>query len=583
MNDTESLFSGFASVDHDQWKSKVIEELKGANYSKIVWKTPEGIDMEPWYNRHTTAPAPQVPIRRASNRWRICQQIAVGKLLEDPALLDEAIAGGADAIELRFEGVPESAEVEQLLALLRSVDLAKTAFCFSGTFGNPAMLLDALVTLPGFSTNSGALLFDALSAPDSRLPLPTTDLRRSGFRTIAVDTVRFHEAGATITQELAFALAGISDCINRLTDAGIDATEAASAIEIIFATGTSHFSELAKLRAIRAMWPQLLAAYGVPTDATPEPGIFVRSSIRSISTLDPYTNILRLSTEAVAAILGGCDTLQLAEFDPAGSVSKESSERITRNIQLLLREESNLGHVIDPAAGSYYIETMTASLCREAWGLFRKIEAEGGLGVAEANGSIAAMIVPAADARRKAVNTRRQTLVGINRYTVPPSAEVMTALQKMEDTTAEAFEQLRTRMLAHVTAGGVTPRVALWLHGEPSKSSRVAAFAEDYLRTGGFEVLPAVTLDPKTCNCRTLLRDEPDIVVLCWSGESDLTSLPTICDTIQKLRKETIIVMAAKPPENAAALLKAGLDRFIHHGSDAFADLLSLQHKTGVL
>jgi methylmalonyl-CoA mutase len=557
----------------------VLEELKGADYSIIVWKTPEGFDMEPWYNRHTAAPAPQVPFQRTSNRWRICQQIAVDRLLDDPSFLDDAIAGGADAIELCFGGVPENAELERLLSALQAVDLSKIALYFSGAIYDPAALCERLATLPGFASNSGALLYDALTAgANAALPLPP----HPEFRTLAVDTVRFHEAGATITQELAIALSGVSDCLSRMTEAGVDAAEAASAIEIVFAVGTSHFPELAKLRALRAMWPQLLAAYGVPEDATPEPRLFVRSSIRSISVLDPYTNILRLSTEALSAILGGCDTLQLAPFDPAGSVNAELSERITRNIQLLLRDESNLDRVIDPAAGSFYIETMTAQLCREAWRLFQQIEAEGGLSVAEANGTIAAMIAPAASARRKALNTRRRTLVGVNRYTVPPSAEVIATLQTGARK-AEEFEKLRMRMISHVVAGGSTPRAALWLHGDPSKSLRVAAFAEDFLRSGGFEVLPAVTLDPETCNCRVLLRAEPDIVVFCWSGESDLASVSKVCETIQELRKETIIVMASKPPENAEALLKAGLDRFIHLGSDACADLLSLQHKTGVL
>jgi len=578
MSRTESLFSCFPSVDAALWKQRVLEELKGAEYSKIVWKTPEGFDMEPWYNRNTAAPAPEVPFQRVSNRWRICQQIGVDKLLDDPALLDDAIAGGAEAIELCFGGVPENAELERLLSALQEVDLRQVALYLSGAIYDPASLLERLATLPGFASNSGAMLFDVLTAPDTKLPLPA----HLGFRTIAVDTTRFHEAGATITQELAIALSGVSDCLNRMTEAGADGAEAAAAIEIVFAVGTSHFPELAKLRAMRAMWPQLLAAYGVAADASAEPRIFVRSSIRSISTLDPYTNLLRLSTEALSAILGGCDTLQLAPFDPAGSVNAELSERITRNIQLLLREESSLGHVVDPAAGSFYIETMTASLCREAWKLFQQIEAKGGLGVAEASGTIAAMIAPAASARRKAVNTRRRTLVGINRYTVPPSAEVVAAL-KHGAAKAEEFEKLRMRMVAHAAAGGSTPRAAIWLHGDPSKSLRVAAFAEDFLRSGGFEVLPAVTIDPKTCNCRTMLRAEPDIVVFCWSGDSDLANVPTICATIQELRKESIIIMAAKPPENAEALLRAGLDRFIHLGSDAYADLLSLQHKTGVL
>jgi len=584
MNDTESLFSGFPAVDHEQWKSKVLDELKGADYSKVVWKTPDGFEMEPWYNRHTAATAPAVPFRRSTNRWRICQQIAVGRLLDDPALLAGAIAGGADAIELRFDGTPESAELEKLLEALRSIDLAKIAFYFSGLIGEPTPLLETLTTLPGFASNSGALLFDALANPDADLPLPSAEKTGSEFRTIAVDTVRFHHDGATVAQELAFALAGLSDCLDRMTDAGVDATKAASAIEIVVACGTSHLPELAKLRALRSIWPQLLAAWGVPAETMPEPRLFVRASSRSFSVLDPYTNILRLSTETLSAILGGCDTLQVTPFDPTGSLSPEFSDRIARNIQLLFREESTLDRVVDPAAGSYYIETLTSKLGREAWRIFVKIQAEGGLREAEASGFISSLIASSAEVRQKEIDTRRRTLVGINRYTVPPSPEVVTAVrQRLGGTAINSYEELRMRMLAHAAAGGSTPRAALWLHGDAAKSQRVASFAEDFLRSGGFEVLAPVTLDAAPENCKALLSDKPQIVVLCWASEESFVAIPDVCKAIHEVDGECVVIMAAKPPAQADELLHAGLDRFIHLGSDAFADLLALQHKTGVL
>jgi len=584
MNDTESLFSGFPAVDHAQWKSKVIDELKGADFSKVVWKTPDGFEMEPWYNRHTAAPAPEVPFRRSTNRWRICQQIAVTRLLDNPALLGDAVAGGADAIELRFEKLPENAELKQLLDVLKSIDLSQIALYFSGNIADPALLFDALATLASFGSNSGAILFDALAALEADLPLPTAEIKGSGFRTIAVDTVRFHHAGATVAQELALALAGLSDCLDRLTDAGVDATKAASAIEIVVACGTSHLPELAKLRALRSIWPQLLGAWGVPAETMPEPRIFVRASSRSFSVLDPYTNILRLSTEALSAILGGCDTLQVTPFDPTGSLSPEFSDRIARNIQLLFKEESNLDHVVDPAAGSYYIETLTSKLGREAWRIFTRIQTEGGFREAEANGFISSLIASSAEVRQKEINTRRHTLVGINRYTVPPSPEVVNALQpQANETEINGYEQLRMRMLAHAAAGGSTPRAALWLHGEAAKSQRVASFAEDFLRSGGFEVLAPVTLDAAPENCKAILSDKPQIVVLCWANQESLDAVPDVCKAIHEVDSECVVIMAAKPPAQADELLQAGLDRFIHLGSDAFADLLALQHKTGVL
>ncbi len=579
MSQAEPLFSGFPPVTYDGWKSRVLEELKGADYAKIVWKTPEGFTMEPWYNRRTALPSPSVPFARSSNLWRICVQIPASSPETAAEAARIAIDGGADAIEYRFSD-PAQAGPEALAYLLSAIDLSKVAIYLSGATGELRSLAANLLNAAECPFIKGAILSESPDAADALVAI-----RPEGFRTLAVDTGRFHDAGATITQEIAFALAGTSDLISRATESGITAERVAAAISVVFSAGTSHFPELAKLRAFRAMWAQLLAAYGVPATECPEPEIFVRASRRSASVLDPYTNILRLSTQAVSAILGGCDTLQLSSFDPGGSVPSDLAGRITTNIHHLLREESGLDRVIDPAAGSSYIDTLTATLCREAWKLFQQIEAAGGLRQAEANGTVASMTASAAEAQRKAINTRKRSLIGINRYAVLPSPEVTALLKATPEAAAQApeFEQLRVRVLAHVARTGSAPLAELWLHGDTVKCLRVAAFAEEFLRCGGFDVAPSATMPLETRSCRSVLQDEPDIVVLCWTGEDDLQALPAILGTMQELRKETVVVMAAKPPENAADLIRNGLDQFIHMGSDAYATLLSLQHKTGVL
>jgi methylmalonyl-CoA mutase len=579
----ESLFSPFPTVTAAEWRSKVLQELKGADYAKIVWNTPDGFAQEPWYNRETSLPACVVPFRKASNKWEICQQIPADNLAAAAEAAASATSEGADAIEFLFTE-PGNLTEEKLATLFQSPDLLKVPLYFSGSVGDPAELCRLLSRIPGFDSNAGAILYDALQTQLLPSALPAAAQLNPEFRTLAVDTERFHIAGATIPQEIAIALAGVSEYLSTFTDNGISAREAAATIEVVLAFGTSHFSELAKPRALRALWPKLLEAYGVPADEQSQPRIFARASLRTISTLDPYTNILRLGTEAVSAILGGCDTLQLAPFDPAGSVSTEFSGRITKNIQLLLKEESGLDRVVDPAAGSWYIETMTASLCSEAWRIFQQIEAAGGFMQAESSGLLAALIAPAADKRQKEIRTRKRALIGVNRYTVPPSPEVEAATQGLAEMSGDAagFEQLRLRALRHASETGTPLRAALWLHGEASKSLRVAAFAEDFLRCGGFSVAPPITLDLETASCSAILKESPEIVVLCWTGSDDLLSVPAISAALREIRPETIVIMASKPPENAAALLEAGLEAFIHLGSDAYALLVALQHKTGV-
>jgi methylmalonyl-CoA mutase len=585
--DAASLFGEFPSVDHAQWKAKVLEELQGTAFDSLVWQTPDGFDMEPWYNSEHAETVPEIPFTGTTNRWRICQLITVNDPQQANEQARQSLEHGADTLEFRLCEHTQC-NASNLSILLSGIDLASIPVYFSGITCHPGQLLEQLLALPGFSSNSGGILYN----PQDAEPC-AGDIARSplNFSLFAIDTEPCHLEGATATLETAIALAGLSDLLCRFTAAGIDAKSIASKLELVVSAGSSHFTELAKLRALRLLWPKVLEGFGLEAASAPQPKILARSSARNTSLLDPYTNILRLTTEAVSSILGGCDTLQLGSFDPGGTVPGDQACRITRNIHLILREESGLDRVVDPAAGSYYIESLTAKHCRESWNLFLEFEAAGGLSAAINSGMLAHKLQSAADARKQQIRTRKKSLIGVNRYAVEPTPETENNFEQLQSRTdsrlllndAAGFERLRLNAMNSSREKGPLPPVVCWVHGDPARSFRVASFAEDFFRCGGFPVTGTIALDLHPDSCIEALKNKPAILVLCWAGKDDLLAAPAICSRLHELDSGLLIVVAGKPPKDPGELHAAGIDSFIHSGSDAFESLLSFQNKTGVL
>jgi methylmalonyl-CoA mutase len=247
------------------------------------------------------------------------------------------------------------------------------------------------------------------------------------FRTIAVDGTTYHNAGATATQELAFTLARLADVIDALTGPGESApgeptpgeptpgtsSEQAMARTVIrMAVGTSYFMEIAKFRALRVLLARFLSAYGVQ-EATYTVHAITSAFYDAKAT--PYTNMLRATTEAMAAVLGGCDVLTVRPYDAVFGLETDFSQRIARNIATLLRDESYLDKVADPAAGSYYIDTLTAQLTEAAWTLFLELEQMGGLAKASEAGYVQQVLDAAYQTKIEAVREGR-VLVGVTKF-----------------------------------------------------------------------------------------------------------------------------------------------------------------------
>ncbi|MEI6639818.1 MAG: methylmalonyl-CoA mutase family protein, partial [Chlorobium sp.] len=353
----DSLFHEFPAISRAEWKKKAIAELKDRPYDTLVWNTPEGFDLEPWHSSEGKEEHLAIPTTKSVNRWNNCHRITV----DNPVAANKAALKcfELDAAALEFVITdPAHCSPANLSQLLTGVKTAAVAIHFSGNLPPTAELLTSLATIPGFTENLGGLLV-AASTEAKELDTKLFEAAKSipHFRFLAVDTLPAHLHGSTSTEEIALALSGASNYLRRFAEAGVPAESIVAAMEIVLPVTSSHFIELAKPRALRYLLAHLLKAYGASGATLPR--LFARTSARNCSATEPYTNLLRFTTEAVSAILGGYDTLQISAFDSGDSVNPDIAARISGNIHLVLREEGSLNQVVDPARGSNYIETLT--------------------------------------------------------------------------------------------------------------------------------------------------------------------------------------------------------------------------------
>lgn len=578
------LFQDFPPVSWEEWKTRATADLRDTPYDRIRWSTPDGFVLEPRYARDHMLTPPGFSVEKSQNRWNNCRRIPVtdcGMANRDAIA---ALSENTAAIEFFFSS-SDLCSKKNLELLFKGIHIPAAGIYLSGSVGDPVRLLENLASIPGFSENDGSLLTEP---PRNSQGLFLAALPMPAFRFLPVDTVPWHDRGATPSQEIALALAGVSDLMHRFTGEGENPERIAAAIEIVMAAGSSHFPELAKPRALRALLPFVLKAYG--SAETSAVRLFARTSAKNISLLDPFTNVLRQTTEAVSSILGGYDTLQIDPFDSGISVPRNDAERISSNIHLILSEECFLDRVSDPAAGSYYIETLTAELAASAWKYFSEIEAAGGLAEAIRKDMVSDTVAQAASREKKNVENRKKNLIGVNRYLWPLTAaqeKHIEELQKAAETSPQAsltasFELLRLRTERHRLQKGSIPSVFIWLSGDPSIGFRQAAFTEDFFLCGGFDIAGSAMLDAVRASCDTALENSPAIVALCIAEKNPVPAAELICRTIRELQPGTIIVMAGKPPEEHEQLLAAGLDSFIHTGVNVPAMLQSYHLKTGI-
>jgi len=373
-----------------------------------------------------------------------------------------------------------------------------------------------------------------------------------------------HEAGAHSAQQLGYAIAAGVERLAALTATQpVDA--AARSINFVFAVGTSYFMEIAKFRAARLLWAQAVSAFGSKDGDACTMRMLVRTARRNKGIYDRYTNLLRATTEALSAVIGGCDRLTVEPFG--------FDDHLAINIQRILREESHMDAVADPAGGSYYIEALTDSMAREAWKLFQQVEAAGGYTIAMKSGAIDKAIMETRAAREKALSSRRRSLVGVNNYPdlteKIPGTEAPAPLDSPlpQYRVAEPFEKIRRRTNEHARTTGRYPKVLLLKRGDVRMKGARTNFCLNFFGCSGFDIAES----------EEYTGTNADLIILCSSDPEYLPFAQEVCPKVK-----VPVLVAGNPKEQIAELKAAGVQGFIHVLSDMVETLTEWQNKLGM-
>lgn len=410
MSDTlHDLIGDMPAGGAEAWQGLAEKALRGAGFeSTLVRRTADGLARGPVFFEGETAALPDRP-RDPHLPWQIRQTFVDATTKSANAALLDDLMGGVTQIALQVDATGEFgiplADAEELEAVLAGVELS-----IAPVFLEPGHSLDAgavgtkLLAL-GASSGGLGLQADNEALLDLAAALP-------GFGVCSVDARCVHDTGGSEAQEIAYAAAGFAEALGRLVEGGVEADQAVSQIEVILAADADIHLSIAKIRAARAVLAQILTAY----DANGAPAIRVVTSGRMMTRLDPWTNLIRLSAASFAASVSGADAVTILPATRALGRPDSFARRIVRNLHILLQEESHVGVVADPSAGSYLHETLARSLAEKGWAIFQDIEAAGGFGKLDADSPFVADVASARTALEKKYVSGAGILFGVNRY-----------------------------------------------------------------------------------------------------------------------------------------------------------------------
>jgi methylmalonyl-CoA mutase len=430
----------FPPVTKAEWTRQVVADLKGKPVESLKRPTPDGLETEPFYTREDLAKLPLATNQQSQRTgralgWLNVPDVRFSTESETNAVLRTGLTKGADGFLLDLT----EAKIEdiQWSRLLNGLKLSDTPVWFR-VDGQSQNVVTALKQILPYQLKGGILdepvarFLQSGTNPDAALAQMAEATRLTmdspHFRTIMIGSTVFHNAGATATQELAFMLNAVVEVFDHLTNAGLTIEQLVPKTILSVSVGTSYFSEIAKLRALRVLWQRLLLHYSIFDihyslfDRVGGPiqySLFIHAQTSTFydATATPYNNLLRATTEAMSAVIGGCDALTVHPYDTVFGEPDEFSTRIARNVSILLKEEAHLDKTLDPSAGSYYLETLTNELVESAWLLFLEVENQGGLLKATESGFIPDEIEKAFRAKVEAVKKGR-ILVGVTQFRV---------------------------------------------------------------------------------------------------------------------------------------------------------------------
>lgn len=624
----EKLFSEFPPVTTEEWVAKITADLKGVPFEKkLVWKTSEGFDVNPFYRAEDiegfktveSLPGefPYVRGTKANNDWKVRQNIEVKCFKEANAkALDILMKGvtslgfiidaddvNAANIATLLEGIcPEAVELNFKTCNCKSVELINvlagylkgTGADLSKCFGS--VNYDAFKKMLIKGRDQENWVEKAAAVLEAGRALPR-------YQVLAVNAFNFNNAGSYITQELGYALAWGNELIAKLTDAGFDAAEVAKKIKFNFGISSNYFMEIAKFRAARWLWAEIVAAYApkCPRDCdnnkpdgmcrcAAKMNAHAQTSEWNMTIYDAHVNLLRSQTEAMSASLAGVDSITVREFDKIYKTPDEFSERIARNQQLLLKEECHLDKVVDPSAGSYYIENLTYSVADQAWKIFLAVEDKGGFYAVVKAGEVQDAVNAAGAKRRAAIATRRETLLGTNQY--PNFTEVAAGKIVAKEGCgcgcnaektipvlnfergASEFEALRLA----TEKSGKTPKAFMLTIGNLAMRLARSQFSSNFFACAGYKVIDNLGFETVEAGVEAAIAAGAEIVVLCSSDDEYAEFAPAAYQALAG-RAEFVVAGAPACADDLKAL---GITQFVNVKSNVLETLKAFNAKLGI-
>ena len=610
----EKLFAEFPEVSTEAWEAAIAVDLKGADYErKLVWRTTEGFSLRPYYRAENLegletlgTQAGEFPYLRGvsgDNSWLTHQTIAVKcpKAANEAAL--KMLNAGVDSLGFCLS---EELSAEQLDELLAGVVLSAVELTFCGK-GAGKLVAPILAKAEKEGVAKDALHVNFCIDPivkhlsqkgewceeceGGKCLTKIADLVKATaeykyVKVVNVSANVFSDSGSTIVEELGFGLSVAHEYLVRLMEAGLTVDQAAKKIRFTFAVTSNYFMEMAKFRAARLLWANIVKQYEPACECSCKMFVHARTSAWNQTVYDPYVNMLRGTTEAMSAAIAGVHSLEVLPFDYAYTNPTEFSERIARNQSLLLKHESHFDQVVDPAGGSYYIENLTKTIADEAWKLFLELEEKGGYVEAFKAGYVVERVKASAAAKDKAIATRRQILLGANQY--PNFNEVADAAVEAAAVTrvaaegnvlvpyrgAMAFEAMRFG----VDKSGKELKAFMLTCGNLAMARARAQFSCNFFACAGIRVQDNNFFKSVEEGVEAALASEAQIVVICASDDDYAELAPKA----QELLGGKAILVVAGAPACTEELQAKGINNFISVKSNVLETLRSYLAQMGI-
>lgn len=663
--ETDLLREDFPPSSYDEWRAAAEALLKGAPFEKrMIARSPEGLTIQPIYRAEDAAAVSRGaslpgsgdfargarPEGYLAEPWEVAQELSEAEPRAfNKTLLDE-LGRGQTAVNaiVDLDGSVEGLRLRNasdLAAAFEGVEPTAVSLHFQAGLSGIAVQAALLAWLEGegvsFESIRGSQNIDPVGvlAATGKLPASLDALldelsclakynasRMPGFSAVGVDAFPYHNAGATAVEELAAALATGTFYLRQLTARGVPIHDAARQIRFTLPVGGDFFMEVAKFRAARRLWSRIVRSLGGSEQASAMK-IHARTGLFNKTRRDPYVNLLRASTEALSAALGGVDSFCVGAFDETLREPSAFARRIARNTQIILQEECNLREVVDPAGGCWYVESLADALGREVWKAFQGIEKEGGIVPSLQSGALQARVSKKLKERRRQLGERRASLIGTNKYpnlsedkleesasrkrnkesdtksdSIPfPIALDADALPKLARAAASGasltailaslrtetragetceplpatrlaaeYEALRDAAEALQAKTGHGPKIFLANLGPLRRHKARADFTRDFFAVGGFDIVASPGLESAEAAADAVAASEAPIAVICGHDDDYAARL---LDTLRAIRARVPsvkLVLAGAPGEREAEYRAAGLDDFISIKSDNY-------------